>query len=66
MVPTKSMALLMISIPLTVLAVALAVLPLVLMSHAHHRRTAETISRSHGTPSEYVTAVDTECVAQAA
>ena len=67
MVPTKSMALLMISIPLMVLAVALAVLPLVLMSHAdHRRRTAETISRSHGTPSESVTAVDSQCVPLAA
>ena len=61
------MALLMISIPLMVLAVALAVLPLVLMSQAdHRRRTPETISRSHGTPSESVTAVDTHCVPLAA
>jgi len=67
MVPTKSMALLMISIPLMVLAVALAVLPIVLMSHAdHRRRTAETISRSRWTPSESVTVVDTESVPLAA
>jgi hypothetical protein len=62
------MALLMISIPIMVLAVAIAVLPLVLMSHAdHRRRTAETISGSHGTSSESVTAaVDTERVPVAA
>jgi hypothetical protein len=67
MVPTRSMAFLMISIPLMVLAVAFAVLPLVLMSHAdHRRRTAETISRSRGIPSEYATAVETESVPVAA
>ena len=67
MVPAKSMALLMVSIPLMVLAVALAVLPLVVMSHAdHRRRTAETISRGHETPSESVAAVESECVPLAA
>lgn len=36
------MTLFMVSVPLMVLAVALAVLPLILMSHAEHRdRTAE-------------------------
>ena len=66
MVPAKSMALLMISIPLMVLAVALAVLPLVVMSHAdHRRRLAETISR-HETPSESVAAVESESVPLAA
>jgi hypothetical protein len=40
------MTLFMISFPLMVLAVALAVLPLILMSHADHRRRAtEAISR---------------------
>jgi hypothetical protein len=38
------MTLFMVSVPLMVLAVALAVLPLILMSHAEHRdRTAEAI-----------------------
>jgi hypothetical protein len=61
MVPTKSMTLLMISMPLMVLAVALAVIPLILMSYADHRRRAmRTGSRSHGSPSESVTEVDTE------
>jgi hypothetical protein len=61
------MTLFMISIPLMVLAVALAVLPLVLMSHAdHRRRTAEMISRSHGISSGSVTAVDMERVPLAA
>jgi hypothetical protein len=58
MVPTKPMALFAICDPLMVLAVALAVLPLVLSSHADHRRTRETISRSNGTPNESVTVVD--------
>ena len=50
-----------------ILAVALAVLPLILASHAdHRRRTAETISDRHGTPSEPVTAVDSETVPLAA
>ncbi len=63
----KSMALFIISIPLMVLAVALAVLPLLLVSHAdNRRRTAETISDRHGTPSEPVTAVDSETVPLAA
>jgi hypothetical protein len=67
MVPKKAMALFMISIPLMVLAVALAVLPLVLMSHAdHRRRTAETIARTHGISSGSVIAVDTERVPLAA
>jgi hypothetical protein len=66
MVPTKSMALLMISIPLMVLAVALAVLPLVLMSHADHRRTLETNSRCHRTQNESATGVDTVGVPLAA
>jgi hypothetical protein len=49
----ESMTLFMLSIPLMVLAVALGVLPLILMSHADHRhRTAEAISRSRGTGSE--------------
>ena len=61
MVPTKSMALFMISIPLMVLAVALAVLPLVLMSHADHRRRTAERSPTAGTPSASVTAVETEC-----
>ena len=59
------MALFMITIPLMVLAVALAVLPLILMSHAdHRRRTAEAISRL--TPSEPVSTVDAESVPLAA
>jgi len=63
----ESMALFMISIPLMVLAVALAALPLILVSHAdHRRRTAETTSRSHGAPSEPIAAVDTEPVPLAA
>ena len=66
-VPTKSMALFIISFPLMVLAVALAVLPLLLVSHGdHRRRTAETIPDRHGTPSEPVTAVDSETVLLAA
>jgi hypothetical protein len=45
------MTLFMISFPLMVLAVTLAVLPLILMSHADHRRRAtEAISR-HAIPS---------------
>lgn len=46
-VPTTSMTLFMASVPLMVLAVALAVLPLILMSRAEHRgRIAEATSRS--------------------
>jgi hypothetical protein len=53
MVPMKSMALLIICIPVMILAVALAVLPLILMSHTdHRRRRAETIAHSSWTPSE--------------
>ena len=55
------MALFIISIPLMVLAVALAVLPLILVSLAdHRRRTAETISPRQWTPSERVASVDSE------
>jgi hypothetical protein len=60
------MALFMLSLPLMVLAVALAVLPLILMSHAdHRRRSAETISRGRWTASE-VAADETESVPLAA
>ncbi len=65
-VPTKSMALFMLSIPLMVLAVALAVLPLILMSHADHRRRKEAaIPRRGWVASEFV-ADETESVPQAA
>jgi hypothetical protein len=48
-VPTKSMTLFMISVPLMALAVALAVLPLIYMSHADHRhRFAEATPPSSG------------------
>ena len=57
----------MISIPLMVLAVTLAVLPLILLSHAdHRRRTAEAASRNRLTPSESVAAVDPDSVPLAA
>lgn len=62
-VPKKSMALFMISIPLMVVAVALAVLPLILVSHSdHRRRKAETNAGLHCTSSEPVAAVDAESV----
>jgi hypothetical protein len=49
-VPAQSMTLFMISVPLMALAVALAGLPLICMSHADHRRRmaeATPPSRSH-------------------
>jgi len=46
-VPTTSMTLFMVSVPLMVLAIALAVLPLILMSRAEHRgRMAEATFRN--------------------
>jgi hypothetical protein len=43
------MTLFMISVPLMALAIALAVLPLIFMSHAdHRRRMAEAIPRNRG------------------
>ena len=67
MVPTKSMTLFMISIPLMVLAVALAVLPLILLSHADHRlRTVEMKSQSRAIPSELAAEVNPESVPIAA
>jgi len=55
----KHMALLMISIPIMVLAVALAVLPLIVMSHSdHRRRKAETSSPNPWTPREAIATVD--------
>ena len=60
------MALFIITIPLMVLAVALAVLPLIVMSFADHRRPmAETISRSRFAPGE-VAPDDAESVSLAA
>jgi flagellar basal body-associated protein FliL len=41
--PSRSkleMALFIISVPLMIAAVAMAVIPLIVMSHKHHRRTA--------------------------
>lgn len=40
-VPTKLMTLFMITVPIMVLAVALAVLPLILLSHTDHRHRLE-------------------------
>ena len=49
----KSMTLFMISIPLMALAAALAVLPLILMSHGdHRRRMAEATVRPRSTLSD--------------
>ena len=55
------MMLLMISIPLMVLAVALAVLPLILMSCADHRSPmTETPSRKRWASAQTVAGVDEE------
>jgi hypothetical protein len=55
------MTLFAISIPLMVLAVALAVLPLILMSFADQRsRMADTTSRNRWDPAQKIVAVDEE------
>jgi hypothetical protein len=61
----KQMTLLMISIPLMVLAVALAVVPLVVMSIADDRRRRAEQPRRDVVPDE-VTALDEEAVPMAA
>jgi hypothetical protein len=53
-----SMALFFISIPLMILAVALAVLPLIVMSFADSRRTAETTSTPAGSREGRATSED--------
>ena len=61
-----SMTLFMISIPLMVLAVALAVVPLIVVSHAdHRRRQAEATHRRNPVPIVGA-AVDDESVPMAA
>ena len=61
------MTLFMISIPLMALAVAVAVLPLILMSHADHRRRAEEAStNADRIPRGSVATIDPECVSEAA
>jgi hypothetical protein len=61
------MTLFVISIPLMVLAVALAVLPLILMSFSdHRRRTAETTPRNRWGRAQEVAAMDEEAVPIAA
>jgi hypothetical protein len=59
------MALFIISIPFMVLAVVLAVLPLIVMSFADRHRTTETISTAAGRQIRPATAED-EHVPQAA
>ena len=59
------MALFIISIPFMVLAVVLAVLPLIVMSFADRHRTAETISTAAALQSQPAIA-DDEDVPQAA
>jgi hypothetical protein len=55
------MTLFVISIPLMVLAVALAVLPLILMTFADHRsRMTETTSLNRWDPAQEVAAMDDE------
>ena len=39
------MALLIISVPLMVAAVAVAVIPLIVLSHKHHRQTAQAAAK---------------------
>ena len=61
-----SMTLFMISLPLMVLAVALAVVPLIVVSHAdHRRRQAEATHRRNPVPI-VAAAVDDESVPMAA
>ena len=60
-----SMAFFIISIPLMVLAVVIAVLPLIVMSFADRHRTAETISTAAAMQSQPAIA-DDEDVPQAA
>jgi len=60
-----SMALFMLTIPLMVLAVAITVLPLIVMSFADRHRTTETISTAAGRQIRPATAED-EHVPQAA
>ena len=60
-----SMALFMLTIPLMVLAVAITVLPLIMMSFADRHRTAETISTAAALQSQPAIA-DDEDVPQAA
>ena len=65
-VPKIQMTLFMISIPLMVLAVALAVVPLIVVSHAdHRRRQAEATHRRNPVPI-VAAAVDDESVPMAA
>jgi hypothetical protein len=58
MVPANTMTLFLISIPLMVLAVALAAVPLILMSRADHRlRAVEATPRQPASPDQPVTAI---------
>jgi hypothetical protein len=59
------MTILMISIPLMVLAVAIAVVPLVVMSYADHRRRQAESDRRASVPDEAL-AVDDRAVPMAA